>query len=121
MHDVLPRLHSSSIQYDIPDPGDAGTIQADRQFGICHIETAAAETRTLPDPEYAGQQLSLVLRVDGGDCTITADTAVNQAGNTSLVAADDGDHLKLEGVDVGGGGTPDLVWRVVANDGWALS
>lgn len=100
----------------IADPGDAGAIPVTRS-GTCAITTAAAETRTLAIPTFAGQVLSLSFDVDVGDAVVTVAAAVNQTGNNTLTLADAGDHIRLEGVQVAGA----LVWRVIANDGVALS
>jgi len=100
----------------IADPGDAGAIPVTRS-GTCAITSAGAETRTLAIPTLEGQKLSLSLDVDGGDVTITVASAINQTGNTTIVMGDAGDVIILEGVQVAGA----LVWRVVVNDGCALS
>lgn len=100
----------------IADPGDAGAIAVTKS-GTCALTTADAETRTLAIPTFAGQVIDISLDVDGGDAVITVAAAVNQTGNNTLTGADAGDHIRLVGVQVGGA----LVWRVAANDGWALS
>lgn len=101
----------------IPDPGDAGTIDTSRS-GYCELTSAGAETRTLADPTYRGQIIDLVFVSDGGDITITSSSPVNQSGNTSLVTADIGDHLRVMGAY---NATDGWEWKVVVNDGWALS
>jgi len=88
----------------IPDPGDAGTIDVSRS-GICEISTAAAETRTLPDPTFRGQQIDIVMVVNGGNCVITAASPVNQTGHTTLTLS-----------AVGGFGR--YVGKYNATDGW---
>lgn len=101
----------------IADPGDGGAIPVTRS-GTCAITTTGVDdTRTLAIPTFAGQVLDISLTVDAGDAVITVAAAVNQTGNTTLTGADAGDHIRLVGVTVGGA----LVWRVAANDGWALS
>ena len=101
----------------IRDPGSAGTIDT-TETGYVELTSGGAEARTLPDPQFKGQTIDLVFISDGGDLTITSSSPVNQAGNTTLVAADIGDHLRLVGFF---NATDDWEWRVVANDGWALS
>jgi hypothetical protein len=102
---------------EIADPGDGGAIPVTRS-GQCALTTAGVDdTRTLADPTFAGQKLSVSLDVDAGDAVITAATAINQAGNNTITMADAGDLLELVAVQVGGA----LVWRVAANDGAALS
>lgn len=102
----------------IADPGNAGAIPV-TVAGYCPLVTAAGETRTLADPSYDGQVIDLFFKTDAGDCVVTAASPVNQAGNNTLTFADEGDHIKLigyTGFTVGG-----AEWRVVANDGVALS
>ena len=113
---VTGNLTAPQVMQAITDPGDAGAIPV-TDSGSCAITTAGGETRTLAVPTFAGQWLSLDLDVDAGNCVITVAAAVNQAGNTILTGADAGDNILLVGATLGGA----LVWRVVANDGWALS
>ena len=105
---------------ELNDPGDAGRITPISDVFLLLVTATAGpgETRTLTDPIYAGQTLDLFFETDGGDCVITADSAVNQAGNNTLTFADGGDHLRLQG---GRDGAGDYEWRVIANDGVALS
>lgn len=101
----------------IADPGDAGAIPVTEGWGICSVVTGGAETRTLADPQRQGQRLSLSFKTDGGDCVVTSASPVNQNGDNTLTFADAGDFLVLEAAEDGA----DLEWRVVANDGIALS
>jgi len=78
---------------------------------------AGGETRTLAAPTYAGQVLVLAMKADGGDCVITAAAAINATGNNTVTMADAGDTLVLVGVEIGAA----KLWRVVVNDGCALS
>jgi hypothetical protein len=80
----------------IPDPGDAGTIDVSH-WGYCELTTGGAETRTLPDPVYRGQEITFVFLFDGGNCVITADSPINQAGNTILTFTDVGESVTLMG------------------------
>lgn len=100
----------------IADPGDGNDIDVTRS-GTCPLVTAGAETRGLPDPTFAGQHIALGFKTDGGDCVVTAATAINQAGNNTLTFADAGDIWVAVAIDVGG----NLLWREIANDGVALS
>ena len=104
----------------LADPGDAGTIQLepDNNYCTCSITTSGAETRTLADPpDHAGFRLTISMDTDGGDCTITADTAINEAGNTIITLDDAGETISLESITIGGSG----VWRVTGNDSATLS
>lgn len=100
------------------DPGDGKTLIVDRNQGIVELVTAAAETRTLEDPSKSGVLLTLTLKTDGGNCVVTADTAVNAAGNDTLTFADAGDTILLTSIPDGASG---FKWKALANDGVALS
>lgn len=101
----------------VADPGDAGAISVAEGWAVCSLVTAGAETRTLADPQRVGARISFGFKTDGGDCVITAASPVNQTGNNTLTFADAGDHLVLEAIEDGS----DIEWRIVANDGVALS
>lgn len=101
---------------EVGDPGNGGAIPVDAP-GFVNLVTAGAETRTLAAPSFQGQVLQLDFQTDGGDCVVTASAAVNQTGNNTLTFADAGDQLLL----IAGRSGANLRWRVVANDGVALS
>ncbi len=100
----------------IADPGASGAIPVTRSGSVA-ITTAGAETRTLAIPGRAGISLAISLDVDGGDCVITAASAINQTGNNTITLNDAGDTIVLAAVQKAGA----LVWRVAANDGCSLS
>ncbi len=106
------------IPADVADPGDTGAIAVARS-GACAVTTGGSgETRTLAAPDAVGRQLTITLDVDGGgDCVITAATAINVTGNNTITMADAGDNITLVGAEVGGS----KVWRVVENDGPTLT
>ena len=111
------RIYSQGVTpIEVDDPGDAGAISVERN-GVVALVSAGAETRTLAAPSFVGQSLQLNFKTDGGDCVITCATAVNQTGNNTLTFADAGDHLLLQAGQSGA----NFRWRVVANDGVALS
>jgi hypothetical protein len=103
--------------YLIPDPGDAGAIQVN-QPGFCELTTAGAETRTLADPTFRGEIIDFTFIVDVSDCVITAASPINQNADTIMTFADIGDHIRLIGFF---NATDGWEWRVIANDGVALS
>ena len=103
--------------HEFTDPGASAAIVPDRQRAVCPIVSATAETNTLPDPEFMGQELTLCFKTDGGDRVVTAATGVNQTGNNTLTFADAGDMIALRAIQSGS----NVVWRVMANDGVALS
>jgi hypothetical protein len=113
--EMLPATPSIAA---IADPGDAGAIPVLRS-GNCALTTGATgETRTIADPGTVGLTLSVSHDVDGGgDAVITVATAFNQTGNDTITMADAGDTVVLTSVQVAG--SP--VWRLVVNDGAALT
>ena len=88
----------------IRDPGNGGTFDVSRP-GIIEVTTAGAETRTLPDPVFRGQQIDIVMVADGGDCVITASSPVNQTGHTTITLSAIGGFIRLVG-------------KFNATDGW---
>ncbi len=100
----------------ITDPGDAGAIPV-TAGGYCPLVSAGAETRTIAAPSTVGQMITLYFKTDGGDCVVTASAGVNQTGNNTLTFADAGDEITLRAIESGAS----KVWRVVSNDGVALS
>ncbi|MCL4198991.1 MAG: DUF2190 family protein [Phycisphaerales bacterium] len=106
----------STLTGAIPDPGDAGAIPV-AQSGYVAIVTAGSETRTLAIPTFVGQELLLFIKTDGGTCVITVASAINQTGNNTITMADVNDSIRLHAIDNNG----TLAWRVVCNDGAALS
>jgi hypothetical protein len=102
----------------IADPGNAGAIPPARS-GNCALTTTVAggETRTLAVPARVGTLLAITLDVDGGDAVITVAAAINQTGNNTITLGDAGDTIVLEAAQVGGAKR----WRVVVNDGCALT
>lgn len=101
---------------NLTDPGNAGAIPVTKS-GSVPLVTAGAETRTLAIPSAIGQTLSLYFQTDGGDCVVTVAQAINAAGNTIITLNDAGDSIHLIGINNGSA----LRWRVLANDGCALS
>ena len=101
----------------IRDPGNAGTIDVSRS-GYLELVTAAAETRTLPDPLFRGQIMDIVFITDAGDCVVTASSAVNQTGNNTITFTDVGEHTRLVGA---WNATDGWEWKTVVNDGAALT
>lgn len=111
---------SNTIHQDltnvIDDPGDGEAIPV-ADSGTCQIVTGDAETRTLAAPTDVGQVLCLTMKTDGGNCVVTASAAINAAGNNTMTFADVTDTILLVGAISGA----DKVWRVMGNDGVALS
>lgn len=116
---VNPGVYSQPSDYTnaIADPGDAGAIPVIASGSVALV-TAGAETRTLADPTFIGQSLSLYLKTDGGDCVVTsASDVTNTSGENIMTFADVGDSVILIAIEDGS----DLEWRTLQNDGAALS
>lgn len=100
----------------VADPGASGAIPV-TSSGVVPLTTAAAETRTLADPTFLDQALAIVLDVDGGDCVVTAASAVDSAAHAVMTFSAAGQCINLVGARVGGA----LKWRLRGVDGVALS
>lgn len=107
---------ASAASTDITDPGNAGAI-AVVASGHAHLTTAGAETRTLAAPTFLGQELTLSMDVDGGDCVVTVATGLDAYGSTTITFNDAGDWCALRAIQVGGA----LRWRVVRSEGVLLN
>lgn len=103
---------------EIDDPGDGEAIPVTAS-GTTMLESGASgETRTLADPTFLGQELTLTMLTDGGgDIVLTAASPVNQTGNNTLTFAAVRDTIKLVAIEAAAG----LEWQVAFNDGVALS
>lgn len=106
-----------SVDGQILDPGDAGTITSLVGLGVCALVTGGAETRTVSDPVNINQKLRLCLDTDGGDCVATFDSDFDQSGNNVVTFDDAGDSVHFEAITIAG--SPK--WRITANVGAALS
>lgn len=107
---------AQGVTNDITDPGDAGAIPVTNS-GVCPMTSAGAETRTLAIPSFIGQQLSLIDDVHVGNIIVTVASAVNQTGNNTLTFGAAADSCFLVAMQLAGV----LVWRIMGNDGVALS
>ncbi len=103
---------------DLGDPGDTVNIETPQSGFINLVTDGGAEVRQLDDPQFEGQVLDFFFETDGGNCVITADSAINQNGDTIMTFSDIGEHIRLLGGRAGGGARE---WRVLANDGVVLS
>ena len=98
---------------DIADPGDAGAITVDRNFGVVKMVSAGAETRTLAAPTHAGVVCTLMCKTYVGNIVVTVASAYDQAGSTTITFNTAGDFVVLQSVPLGAA----YVWRVVGFDG----
>ena len=119
-HRVTKDLYEASYagHNQVPDPRTGGIITINDSPAYMDLVTATAESRTLKDPAGGGQILILNLKEDGGDCTVTADSAINQTGNTIMTFDDANDNVMLYSIRDGSG---TFSWRIGNNDGTTLS
>lgn len=104
--------------FEMADPGNGKAIVPDRNRAVIHLVSAAAETRSLPDPTKSGQELTLTMLTDGGDIVVTAASPINQTGNTIITFGAVQDTVVLKSMR---DGATAFRWTVIANDGGALS
>lgn len=112
-HNVLQQLFLDGTPYVVADPGDAGTLTADRQLSLFKITTAAAETRTLAQPTKPNIMCMVCLDATSGDLTLTVTGGYNQAATTSLTLDTAGDWVLFMSVEVGSS----YYWRVISSEG----
>lgn len=113
------KIAAGASSFAIADPGTAQAIPVTANAVInLTIGSAGAETNTLAIPTFIGQRLTIHADTVGtGTRAITAASAINQAGNTIMTFGAASDFIALIGVTLGG----TRCWRVLANDGVALS
>jgi hypothetical protein len=111
-------IHSISSVATIADPGDGAAIPV-TSSGFCAMTSGGAgETRSIAIPAFRGEQIDLICDTHGGgNIVVTASQVINQAGNTVMTFGAAADACSLRAMTVAGA----LRWRVVYNDGVALS
>ena len=79
----------------------------------------AAETNALAVPTFAGQAICISADTvaGSGSRTVTVASAVNEAGNNTILFDAAGEFIKLRGIKLGA----TFAWRVLAIDGATLS
>lgn len=105
--------HWKLAEFRVADPGASGIIDSGPIGNfMVELRTAGAEARTLLGPDHAGDEATLVLQTDGGDCTVTVK---DSAGNTThtLVLNDAGDMVVLKAVRSG----TTRVWKIMCYNG----
>lgn len=113
---IAGKLAALPAAWALSDPGDGGAIPVGH-FGNCAMSALVGATRSLASPSFAGQILCLSVAISGGTITVTASGAINKAGNTVMTFNAPEDSITLIGANVAGV----VRWRVLANDGVALS
>ena len=116
-HNIAHEL--TRAPFEVLDPGSGEAIVVDRYNVTIPLTIGAgAETNTLAAPTNANQRVRIISSVQGaGSRAITAASSINQTGNTVMTFAAVEDVIVLESFPVGSA----YKWRVVANDGVALS
>jgi hypothetical protein len=110
------RVTDDPVFRAVADPGNAGAIPV-YQNGECALVTGGAETRTLAAPTFVGQELTLYMKTDGGNCVVTCATTINETGNNTITFANTGEAVRLFAVEEGA----TLRWRCAQADGAVLS
>jgi hypothetical protein len=87
-HKVLFDIFRAS---EVPDPGDAETLTVDRSPMVVPLVSAGAETRTLARPNRMGAIVTLFMKTDGGDITLTVTGGYNEDGDTTFTFDDPGE------------------------------
>lgn len=113
-HRLLADLYLDGTPHVVNDPGDLGTLYVDRQFAVINLVSTGIETRTLPDPKFAGQRMLLTMKTDNGTITVTADSGLDDAGSTAITFDDVGDMLDLVAIEDAAG---TFAWRVSSAEG----
>lgn len=90
-------LELARAQIEVTDPGNAGTISVDRSPCVVNLVSTAAETRTLARPDKEGVIVSLHMRTDGGDITLTVTGGYNEDADTSFTLSDVGQFVTFQG------------------------
>jgi hypothetical protein len=108
---VLRDVYFSS---PMADPGASGTITVDRSPAYVPLDSAAAETRTLAAPSKAGALVTIAMRVDTGDITLTVTGNYNEAGDSTFVFSDPGQFVTFQSVESAAG---TFVWRKLTDYG----
>jgi hypothetical protein len=98
---------------ELPDPGDAKTIVADRDECVVNIVSAAAETRTLGRPTKAGCLCTLYCRTAVGTITLTVTGGYNADGDTTFSLTTAGQYVMFESVETSTSGT--FVWLKISD------
>ena len=94
----------------IADPGDNGAIAI--ETGTCPMTSATAETRTLANPAFGGQEITLLAEACIGDIAVHADSAFNYAGNNTITFTSTGESVTLRSAYTGSAWR----WQLVFND-----
>jgi hypothetical protein len=93
------------------DPGAGGTIVVEKSLAVCNLVSAAAEARTLGRPLRQGVIISIHMKTDGGDITLTVTGGYDESGDTTYVFSDPGQFITLQSFYDG----TNYYWRKIAD------
>ena len=105
----LVKNHSADIERK--DPGNGGTLVVDRHPCYFGLVSAGAETRTLARPAVRGVEVTVAMKTDGGDVTLTVTGGFNEVGDTTFTFSDAGQFAKFVACEAGG----TFFWRLVSH------
>lgn len=94
------------------DPGASGTITVDRSPAYVPLNSATAESRTLARPTRAGAIVTIAMRVDGGDITLTVTGGYNEDGDTTFTLSDPGQFITLVACEIA---SATFAWRKLSD------
>jgi hypothetical protein len=116
----------SQVEYvELTDPGSGGAIPiywGGAKRAYLSIVTAGAEARSVADPTVAGLDLTLCLKTDGGDATVTFASDITQtSGENVATFGDAGDTINVRSVAIGSAFKWRLVGATATQQGVALT
>ena len=68
-------------------------------------------------PTFIGQEITLALKTDAGDCAVTILSTVDEFAHTVVTLNDAGDYVILRAIEIGS----NLRWRIVQEEGALFS
>lgn len=110
-------VRSLECDFTLADPGASGVISPQGNFCNVRLISAAAESRTVPDPTKSGIDMVLNCVTYGGAITVTFASAFNEFGDTVLGFSAVGQIAKFRSAENGSG---TYVWRLLSNDGASI-
>ena len=130
-HNVLQAI-AKTIELELLDPGVSGTIQVDRSFGICNVNSTSASgggSRVLANPARTGIVITVNFQAkDTNNLEITGATSDSTGAATKIGSIDGTQTVKMTCAHAGDTVSfistklgDDLIWNVLANNGGALS
>lgn len=108
-HSIARRMHGFTRQ---KDPGASGTIRVVKNPCIVELISATTETRTLSNPSRSGVNLTIAMRSDGGDVTLTVTNGYDEEANTTIVFNDVGQYAAFTSYYDG----TNYRWRLLASN-----